>query len=229
MLGQRIETFFISVNHARPFSVGTNWAFSVAQIKHSVESMVMVINVYKDPVRMVDFVSALALRQVGYAIPTDLVGPFMSACVEAGQGLTKDAKASDDFQWSLAMVSRSLTRTILEGSTFVMKAVSCAFRGDHDDCTLRIKVWTQSVSPPAWSIENGLESTSARIKVLITFRSQREIIINKWTTAVGCEVVYPVRRWSRRGLRPPLSGRHVGYVGRWSRLPRCSRGQRWLR
>ena len=46
----------------------------------------------------------------------------MSACVEAGQGLTKDAKASDDFQWSLAMVSRSLTRTIIKGSAIVMKA-----------------------------------------------------------------------------------------------------------
>ena len=76
MPDQRIATFFISVNHAKPFSVGTNWAFSVAQIKHSGESMVMVINVYKDPVRMVDAVSALALRQVGYAIPTDLFGPF---------------------------------------------------------------------------------------------------------------------------------------------------------
>ena len=76
---------------------------------------------------MVVAISALGLRHVGYAIPADLFGPFMSACVEAGQGLTKDENASDGFQWSLALVSRSLTRTILEGSTFVMKAVSCAF------------------------------------------------------------------------------------------------------
>ena len=154
-MGQTIETFFISVKHAKPFIVGTNWAYGVAQIKHFGESLVMVINVYKDPVRMVDDVSALAMRQVGYAIPTDLVGPFMSACVEVGQGLITDENASDSFQWSLALVSRSLTRTMFVGSTVIMKAGSCVSREEHVEWRFRIKVRTQSILPPAWSLEDG--------------------------------------------------------------------------
>ena len=133
----------------------TKWAFGVAQIKHFVESLVMVINVYKDPVKVVDAVSVLALRQVGYAIPTDLVGPFMSACVEDGQGLITDENASDSFQWSLALVSRSLTRTVLVGSTVIMKAVSCASLEEHAEWRIRIKVRAQSILPPAWSLEGG--------------------------------------------------------------------------
>merc|ERR1719261_119538 len=123
---------------------------------------------------MVDFVSGLGLRHVGYAIPTDLFGPFVSVCVEG-------------FRWSLAPVGKMLVRTILEGSTIVMKAINnnsvktlqkaigCAPRGARADWMLMIKVGTQDISPLLWSIQSGaLESTSAIIKDLLSIRADRD-------------------------------------------------------
>merc|ERR1712187_498633 len=86
--------------------------------------LVMVIDMYRDPVRMVDDISALGLRHVGYAIPTEYMPPFASACVEVVQGLTKDQTCVDGFQWSIGLIAKSLVRTILEGSTIVMKAIN---------------------------------------------------------------------------------------------------------
>ena len=42
----------------------------------------MTVDIYKTPVKMVDDISALGLRHVGYAIPTEFFGPFVSACVD---------------------------------------------------------------------------------------------------------------------------------------------------
>merc|ERR1719188_1004358 len=42
----------------------------------------MTLEIYKDPKKMVEDISALGLRHVGYGIPTDLFGPFVTACVK---------------------------------------------------------------------------------------------------------------------------------------------------
>merc|ERR1719158_2185682 len=44
--------------------------------------MNMTLELYQNPIKMVDDISALGLRHVGYAIPTEMFGPFVSACVE---------------------------------------------------------------------------------------------------------------------------------------------------
>jgi len=149
--------------------------------------LIMVIDIYKDPVRMVDDISALGLRHVGYAIPTEYMPPFASACVEVVQGLTKDQVCIEGFQWSIGLIAKSLVRTILEGSTIVMKsinvntkksmnkAISVAPRGERANWMLLITVGTQSISPLAWSIESGAtQSASAVIKDLLTFRADRD-------------------------------------------------------
>jgi len=149
--------------------------------------LVMVIDIYREPIRMVDDISALGLRHVGYAIPTEHFGAFVSACCDVVAGLTKDEYCVEGFQWSLALVSKSLTRTITEGSTIVMKsinvntkrsmnkAISNAPRGERADWLLTIQVGTQSISPFAWSVEAGaLESASAMIADLTTIRADRE-------------------------------------------------------
>ena len=82
----------------------------------------MTLEIYRDPVKMVDDVSALGLRHVGYAIPTEFFGPFVSACVEVLMTYTDDAVAVESFRWSLGLVAKMLVRTIQEGSTIVMKA-----------------------------------------------------------------------------------------------------------
>merc|ERR1719401_1074165 len=149
--------------------------------------VVMVLDMYKEPKRMVEDISALGLRHVGYGIPTDLFGSFVTGCVEVVRCLTKDETAEEAFRWSLSLISRILTRVINEGSTIVMKAINansgkmlkkavgCAPRGKRALWMLNIQVGTQSISPFLWAIEAGsLEAAKAIIVDLLTIRADRE-------------------------------------------------------
>ncbi|CAE8717868.1 unnamed protein product, partial [Polarella glacialis] len=145
------------------------------------------LEMFRDPKKMVEDLSALGLRHVGYGIPTELFAPFVSGAVEMVRTMTTDAKAEDGFRWSLSRVSRILVRTINEGSTIVMKAintnnarqlekaVSCAPRGKRSMWLLDITVGSQSISPLYWSIESGsLESAKAMIGDLLIIRADRD-------------------------------------------------------
>jgi hypothetical protein len=147
----------------------------------------MTLEIYKDPKKMVEDISALGLRHVGYGIPTELFGPFVTACVQVIRGLTDDDQAEEAFRWSLSLISRILTRVINEGSTIVMKAINmnsakqvkkavgCAPRGKRAMWMLNIQVGTQSISPLLWAIETGsLEAAKTMISDLLTFRADRD-------------------------------------------------------
>merc|ERR1719456_1551391 len=147
----------------------------------------MTLELYQNPVKMVDDVSALGLRHVGYAIPTEFFGPFVSACVEVVMTVTSDLDCVESFRWSLGLIAKMLVRTIQEGSTIVMKAIntnnakqlrkaiSCAPRGERSAWLLIVQVGTQSISPLAWSIESGaLEAAQAIINDLLVFRADRD-------------------------------------------------------
>ena len=84
----------------------------------------MTIEMYREPRKMVEDISALGLRHVGYAIPTEFFAPFVSGAVEVVRTMTTDENAEDGFRWSLTLISKILVRTILEGSTIVMKAIN---------------------------------------------------------------------------------------------------------
>mmetsp|Transcript_41104 Transcript_41104/g.76493 ORF Transcript_41104/g.76493 Transcript_41104/m.76493 type:complete len:1133 (-) Transcript_41104:34-3432(-) len=147
----------------------------------------MTLQIYQNPVKMVDDISALGLRHVGYGIPTELFGPFVTACVEVLMGRTSDETTVESFRWSLGLISKMLVRTITEGCTIVMKAINnnsqkamrrsiaCAPRGERADWMLIVQVGTRSISPLAWSLESGnLEAATAIIKDLLTFRADRD-------------------------------------------------------
>mmetsp|Transcript_55859 Transcript_55859/g.102400 ORF Transcript_55859/g.102400 Transcript_55859/m.102400 type:complete len:1124 (-) Transcript_55859:82-3453(-) len=149
--------------------------------------MTMVTDLYDNPVKMVDDISALGLRHVGYSIPTELFGPFVTACIEVVGTYTPNELAVTAFRWSLGLIAKMLVRTITEGSTIVMKAVdansakqlkkaiSCAPRGERAKWLLVVQVGTQSISPLGWAIENGcLEAARAIIEDLLTIRADRE-------------------------------------------------------
>jgi len=149
--------------------------------------LAMTLELYQNPVKMVDDVSALGLRHVGYAIPTELFGPFVTACVEVFMTRTSDETTIEAIRWSLGLISKMLVRTITEGSTIVMKAInansqklmkkaiSCAPRGERAQWMLLIQVGTQNISPLAWSIESGnTEAAAGIIKDLLTFRADRD-------------------------------------------------------
>jgi len=147
----------------------------------------MTLEIYKEPKKMVEDISALGLRHVGYGIPTELFSPFVTACCIVVRGLTDDDVAEEAFRWSLNLISRVLTRVITEGSTIVMKAinqnsekqlrraVSCAPRGKRALWMLNVQVGTQSISPLLWAIETGsLEAAKAIIQDLLTIRADRD-------------------------------------------------------
>jgi len=147
----------------------------------------MTLDMYKEPKRMVEDISALGLRHVGYGIPTDLFGPFVTACVQVVRMLSDDDAAEEAFRWSLSLISRILTRVINEGSTIVMKAINansakqvkkavgCAPRGKRTLWMLNVQVGTQSISPLMWAIETGsLEAAKAIIIDLLTIRADRD-------------------------------------------------------
>merc|ERR1719158_1478316 len=149
--------------------------------------MNMTLELYQNPIKMVDDISALGLRHVGYAIPTELFGPFVSACVEVLMTRTSDETIVESFRWSLGLTAKMLVRTITEGSTIVMKAINansarmlnkaigCAPRGERAAWMLVVQVGTQSISPLAWSVEAGnLEAAQAIIRDLLTFRADRD-------------------------------------------------------
>eukprot|EP00933_Yihiella_yeosuensis_P002114 TRINITY_DN10349_c1_g1_i1.p1 TRINITY_DN10349_c1_g1~~TRINITY_DN10349_c1_g1_i1.p1 ORF type:complete len:1055 (+),score=216.85 TRINITY_DN10349_c1_g1_i1:121-3165(+) len=147
----------------------------------------MTIEMYRDPKKMVEDISALGLRHVGYAIPTEFFAPFVSGAVEVIRAMNADETAEEGFRFSLSLISRILVRTITEGSTIVMKAintnsgkalakaVACAPRGKRALWVLNITVGTQSISPFYWSIESGsLESARAMIVDLLIIRADRD-------------------------------------------------------
>ena len=145
------------------------------------------LKLLQDPWRMVDDVSALGLRHVGYGIPTEMFGPFTEAAVEALRGYVSDALVLEAFNWSLSIISQMLVHTVTEGSTIVMKAinnnsvsqlvkaVSCAPRGERSNWVLIVKVGTQDISPLRWAIASGsLSAAKAIIEDLLAIRADRE-------------------------------------------------------
>ena len=147
----------------------------------------MSLKLLQDPWQMVDDVSALGLRHVGYGIPTEMFGPFTEAAVEALRGYVSDTMCMEAFGWSLSIISQMLVHTVTEGSTIVMKAInnnsvsqlvkalSCAPRGERSNWTLIVKVGTQDISPFRWAVESGsLSAAKAIIEDLLSIRADRE-------------------------------------------------------
>jgi hemoglobin-like flavoprotein len=144
-------------------------------------------DLYKDPWQMVDDISGLGLRHVGYGVPTDLFGAFVTSCCEVVNDSTDNKLAVQAYRWALGLISKTLVRTINEGSTIVMKAVNAnsgvqlrkallsSPRGERAQWCLKIQVGTHSISPLMWAIESGsLNAAKAIIQDLLLIRADRE-------------------------------------------------------
>merc|ERR1740129_916453 len=149
--------------------------------------LAMTILVYREPSKLLDDIISLGHRHVGYRIPISLFGPFVSAFVEVMSATTNDRTTIDAFRWSIGLLSKSLTRSITECATIVMravssnsqkalvKAVSCAPRGERAQWMLSVHVGSQHISPLHWAIERGaIEAAGAIIQDLLTIRADRE-------------------------------------------------------
>eukprot|EP00931_Biecheleriopsis_adriatica_P078658 TRINITY_DN5208_c0_g2_i1.p1 TRINITY_DN5208_c0_g2~~TRINITY_DN5208_c0_g2_i1.p1 ORF type:complete len:683 (+),score=120.18 TRINITY_DN5208_c0_g2_i1:69-2051(+) len=145
------------------------------------------MEMYREPKKMKDVLSATGLRHVGYGVLTEFFAPYVSGAVEVVKSMTSDEAAEDGFRWSLSLIARILVRTINEGSTIVMKAVNAnagkalrravaiAPRGKRSLWMLNITVGTQSISPLYWAIESSsLNTANAMLKDLLMIRADRD-------------------------------------------------------
>ncbi|CAK9000684.1 unnamed protein product [Durusdinium trenchii] len=146
------------------------------------------LDMFKRPRKMVQEISGLGLRHVGFGIPTEMFGPYVSAAVDTVASMSPDDHALAGFRWSLTLVAKILVRAVGEGATLVMraintnqeqamkKAVAIAPRGKRATELLNISVGTQSISPLFWAIESGaLNSARAMIIDLLTIRADRDV------------------------------------------------------
>jgi len=110
-----------------------------------------------------------------------------ASCDVLAPAMGTDECAIEAATWSLSLISKTLIRTITEGSTIVMKAIETnsakrlqkavqgASRGERAGWLLKVQVGNQSISPLLWSISSGcLEAASAIIQDLLTIRADRE-------------------------------------------------------
>lgn len=145
------------------------------------------MDIFADPWQVVDDISALGLRHVGYGVPTELFGPFVTAVMEVMGPEAGNSTAKEAFRWSLALIAKQLVRTISEGSTLVMKAVNVnsggqlvkavnlAPRGKRAEWLLNVQVGTHSISPLFWAIQSGsLDAARTIIEDLLVIRADRE-------------------------------------------------------
>lgn len=149
--------------------------------------LLMTTEIFADPHGMISQISALGLRHVGFGIPVDIFNPFLTAYAQVISSYAKSYKIDEAFQWSLMLISKILTRTIIEGSTpvmtaihansaqFLTKALTAAPRGKRATQLLHIQVGDQFISPLMWAIESGsVQVAEAMVKDLLTIRADRK-------------------------------------------------------
>lgn len=147
----------------------------------------MTLEMYREPDTLVNKLSALGLRHVGYGIPPELCGPLVCSYVNALRKIRADKEALEAFEWSLSLIARILARVINDGSTLVMrainansgkqlsKAVGFAPRSERAEWVLSIAVGSQSISPLLWAVETGsFDAARAIIVDLLTIRADRD-------------------------------------------------------
>ncbi|CAK9106871.1 GLOBIN domain-containing protein [Durusdinium trenchii] len=146
----------------------------------------LALALHRDPKQTVRDLSALGLRHVALSIPVEFFPPFVQGAVEALEEATEDEMVIRAFRWSVALLGKILTRTVIEGSNLVMcainmndekavkKAVAISPRGTRAESLLYVTVGTDSVSPLLWAIDCGsLVAAKAILKDLLTIRADR--------------------------------------------------------
>lgn len=142
--------------------------------------------IFKDPKRFVSEISGLGLRHVGFAVPIALFPPFVHAYIEAFHSYVAEPVAVEGWAWSLNLVSKILVRTLIQGSTVVMKAINLnsveqvrdaiqiAPRKDRAQWLLHVQVGDQHISPLLWSLESGsVKVADAILSDLLMIRADR--------------------------------------------------------
>ncbi|CAE7258880.1 unnamed protein product, partial [Symbiodinium necroappetens] len=157
----------------------------------------MTVEMFASPLKLVEDISALGLRHVGYGVPIELIPPFVACLSDTIAEFTTDDMAPKAYSWCLTLISKILSRVIMEGSTVVMKAIntnsevelkkaiSLAPRGQRAKQLLEVSVGTQSISPLYWAIDSGsLSVANAIIEDLLIIRADRDVYY------YGCDALF---------------------------------------
>ncbi len=80
------------------------------------------VTFFQVPVKVMDKITTLGMRRVGYDTPTVLFFPFMWACVEVVPTACPDGEMIASFRWPLGLVAKVMQWTITQGSTIVLEA-----------------------------------------------------------------------------------------------------------
>mmetsp|Transcript_38853 Transcript_38853/g.91445 ORF Transcript_38853/g.91445 Transcript_38853/m.91445 type:complete len:1189 (-) Transcript_38853:271-3837(-) len=125
---------------------------SSARLRSIADKIIRLVeDFYKEPDAVIEQLSVLGLKHVGYGIPMELFPPFVDASVEAMQAIvSKIGKVGDNtapvlcpvdrshylpenemsshiamegFRWCIGLVAKMLVRTTKEGSNLVMSAI----------------------------------------------------------------------------------------------------------
>lgn len=157
----------------------------------------MTVEMFASPLKLVEDISALGLRHVGYGVPIELIPTFVACVSDTIAEFTTDDMAPKAYSWCLTLISKILSRVIMEGSTVVMKAIntnsevelkkaiSLAPRGQRARQLLEVSVGTQSISPLYWAIDSGsLSVANAIIEDLLIIRADRDVYY------YGCDALF---------------------------------------
>ncbi|CAE7029801.1 unnamed protein product, partial [Symbiodinium sp. CCMP2456] len=176
------ETFFATCEQSQEYLKASNakLQFIAGRILDIMTDM------FRTPQSAVKDISALGLLHAGYGVREELIQPFVTAFMTAVRNACPEETWITGVQWTFEVVSRTLARTMAEGSTAVMRsitknsarqleeAVSSAPRGQREQMLLRVQVGTESISPVLWAIQSGaLHSAEAILKDLLTIRADR--------------------------------------------------------
>lgn len=109
----------------------------------------MTVNIFQDPDKMAEEISALGLRHVGYAVPTDLFGAFVSACITVIRELSGNNEALACGNHSKTHECRMNFRIFLKTCLVIMRPWSVPSAGPWDSSPACLSV--QSPRDPPWS------------------------------------------------------------------------------
>jgi len=87
------------------------------------KALEMSVQIFQDPVRMVDEITSLGLRHIMFQASTKFFQPFVTSVMSEVQLVCKDELGIDGLNWAMCVIGSIMVRTLQQGSTPILKAV----------------------------------------------------------------------------------------------------------
>jgi len=87
------------------------------------KALEMSVQIFRDPVRMVDEITSLGLRHIMFQASTKFFQPFVTSVMSEVQLVCNDELGIDGLNWAMCIIGSIMVRTIQQGATPIVKAV----------------------------------------------------------------------------------------------------------